>query len=119
MDQHGVPSDILKSTTEYNNYHNEQYAHHLATDLYQKKDIISATGCTTHLCDDEIHYKFKDVCYKPNTHIPIIEESAKLKIAESLVKKYKKQVIIQDIPAIISEVKKEYGTLFKYEISPK
>jgi nucleotide sugar dehydrogenase len=115
MDQRGVPSDILKATTEYNRYHNEQYALHLATDSPQKQSILSSVNCTTYICDDKVHYRFKDVCYKPNTHIPIIEESAKLKIAEVLVKKYKKPVVIQDIPAIISEVKKEYGSLFKYE----
>ena len=115
MDQHGVPSDILKATTEYNNYHNEQYAHHLATDSPQKQTVLSAVDCSTFIRDDKVVYRFKDVCYKPNTHIPIIEESAKLKIAEVLVKKYKKQVSIEDTPAIISEVKKEYGTLFQYE----
>jgi len=115
MDQHGVPSDILKATTEYNNYHNEQYAHHLATDSPQKQSVLSILNCMTFICDDKVHYRFKDVCYKPNTHIPIIEESAKLKIAEILVKKYKKPVVIQDTPAIISEVKKEYGSIFKYE----
>jgi len=115
MDQHGVPSDILKATNEYNNYHNEQNAHHLATDNPQKQSVLSTVNCMTFICDDKVHYRFKDVCYKPNTHIPIIEESAKLKIAEVLVKKYKKPVVIQDTPAIISEVKKEYGSLFKYE----
>jgi nucleotide sugar dehydrogenase len=115
MDQHGVPSDILKATTEYNNYHNEQYAHHLATATLQKQSVLSTVNCMTFICDDKVHYRFKDVCYKPNTHIPIIEESAKLKIAEVLVKKYKKPVVIQDTPAIISEVKKEYGSLFQYE----
>jgi len=119
MDQHNVPSAILQGTTEYNQYHNDQYAHHLATDLYQNPSILSIVGCTTHVKDDEIYYKITDVCYKPNTHIPIIEESAKLKIAENLVKKYKKRVLIQDSPAIISEVKKEYGTLFEYETIPK
>jgi UDPglucose 6-dehydrogenase len=116
MDQHNVPSAILQGTTEYNHYHNDQYAHHLATDVPQNPSILSIVGCTTHVKDDEIYYKITDVCYKPNTHIPIIEESAKLKIAENLVKKYKKRVLIQDSPAIISEVKKEYGTLFEYAI---
>lgn len=115
MDQHGVPSDILKATTEYNHYHNEQYAHHLATTTLHKQSILSSVNCSTFIRDDKVIYRFKDVCYKPNTHIPIIEESAKLKIAEILVKKYKKQVSIEDTPAIISEVKKEYGSLFQYE----
>jgi len=115
MDQHNVPSDILKATTEYNHYHNEQYAHHLATATLHKQSILSSVNCKTFIRDDKVVYQFKDVCYKPNTHIPIIEESAKLKIAEILVKKYKKQVSIEDTSAIISEVKKEYGSLFQYE----
>lgn len=115
MDQHNVPSTLLQATTEYNQYHNEQYAHHLATAIPQKKTVLSAVQCTTYVRDDTIYYRFTDVCYKPNIHLPIIEESAKLKIAEILAKKYKKPVVIQDTPAIIAEVKKEYGTLFQYE----
>ena len=114
MDQHNIPSNILQATTEYNQYHNEKYAHHLATDVPIKKEIISHVDCSTFVKDDTVHYRFKDVCYKPNTHIPIIEESAKLKIAEILTKKYKKPVVIQDIAPIIAEVKKEYGSLFQY-----
>ena len=53
--------------------------------------------------------------YKEGSKIPIIEESAKLKIAEYLANKNKK-VIIKDINDIIIEVKKEYGNLFSYEI---
>jgi hypothetical protein len=56
------------------------------------------------------------VCYKEDSTIPIIEESAKLKIAEQLVKTHKKQIIIKDTANIIAEVKKEYGTLFDYEV---
>jgi len=115
MDQHNVPSTLLQATTEYNQYHNEQYAYHLATAIPQKKAVLSAVQCTTYVRDDTIYYRFTDVCYKPNIHLPIIEESAKLKIAEILAKKYKKSVVIQDSPAIISEVKKEYGSLFQYE----
>jgi hypothetical protein len=37
-----------------------------------------------------------------------------LKIAELLVKKYNKMVIIRDVEQIINEVKKEYGRLFDY-----
>ena len=61
-------------------------------------------------------YIFSNVCYKDNSKIPIIEESAKLKIAEKLVKMHKKTVIIKDIEPIINEVKKEYGSLFFYQI---
>jgi hypothetical protein len=62
--------------------------------------------------DEPNVFKFKNVCYKPESKIPIIEESAKLKIAEILVRTYNKKVIIEDIPELIREVKKEYGNLF-------
>lgn len=118
MEQHNVPSTLLKATTEYNEYHNEKYAEHLASSSHIKKDILSQVDCSTFVKDDTVHYRFKDICYKPNTHIPIIEESAKLKIAEILVRKYNKPVVIQDYAHMISEVKKEYGTLFQYETAP-
>lgn len=112
MDQHDIPSNILKSTTEYNEYHNERYAEILLSDSPQKTEIKKALQCT----EDNNSFIFTDVCYKPNTHIPIIEESATLKVAEILVKKYKKRVVIRDIPSLIGEVKKEYGTVFEYDI---
>jgi hypothetical protein len=69
-------------------------------------------------CDstDDSHYVFSNVCYKDNSKIPIIEESAKLKIAERLVKHYSKSVTIKDVAPIINEVKKEFGSLFTYEL---
>jgi hypothetical protein len=69
-------------------------------------------------CDsrDDSHYIFSNVCYKDNSKIPIIEESAKLKIAERLVKHYNKSVTIKDVAPIINEVKKEFGSLFTYEL---
>jgi len=57
---------------------------------------------------------FENVCYKENSKIPIIEESAKLKIAYTIVKQGH-IVIIRDTEEIINEVKKEYGSLFQYE----
>jgi nucleotide sugar dehydrogenase len=118
MDQHGIPSQILQSTTEYNQEHNRRYAEQLIGTNNSLKDQVK-----TQLDCQEIYneggttgFIFSDVCYKPNVHIPIIEESAKLKIAEMLVKDHGRQVIIKDVPALISEVKKEYGNLFKYSI---
>ena len=99
MDQHGVPSNILEATTFYNEHHIERDAVKVLT-LNDKNEKI----------------EFTDVCYKPNTRIPIIEESAPLKIAEILAKKYNKKVVIKDVPELITEVRKEYGSLFEYEI---
>lgn len=94
MDQNSIFSDILKGTTEFNEWHCE----------YQTEKLLS-------LHQDE--YIFENVSYK-NCQIPIIEESAKLKIAKNLVKKGKR-VIIKDNDKIISEVKKEFGNIFTYK----
>ena len=117
MDQHNIPSQILEATTQYNQHHNKIYAKQLVSseNKSQKENLKSILNCTEHYDNGNTFFKFSDVCYKPNVHIPIIEESAKLKIAEILVKQYKKRVVIRDVDAIISEVKKEYGILFEYE----
>jgi nucleotide sugar dehydrogenase len=120
MDQHGIPSQILQSTTEYNQEHNRRYAEQLVGSNQKLKDYVKAQLDCKEIYNDSglCGFSFTDVCYKPNVHIPIIEESAKLKIAEILVKDYGRRVIIKDVAALISEVKKEYGNLFEYsEIS--
>lgn len=95
-DKYGIESDLLQGTINYNRFHYKYQAEQL---LKQNKDS----------------YIFTNVCYKEGSKIPIIEESAKLKIAEYLANKNKK-VIIKDINDIIIEVKKEYGNLFNYKI---
>jgi nucleotide sugar dehydrogenase len=96
VSQNGIVDDLLSATTKYNEYHIEYQANQL---LKEDKEI----------------YTFENVCYKENSIIPIIEESAKLKIANKLVK-YGKSVIISDVNDIINKVKKEYGNRFTYEI---
>ena len=99
MSQNNIQSDLLQATTQYNEEHI----------LFQTKQLlIQTTG--------ESSYTMTNVCYKENSKIPIIEESAKLKIAKTLVASGKK-VIIEDTEEIINEVKKEYGNLFEYKIS--
>lgn len=94
MDQNGINSQLLEATTNYNNEHI----------LFQAKQLI----------DHNLkRYCFEDVCYKENSTIPIIEESAKLKIANILYLN-EKRVIIKDTPEIIMEVRKEYGNIFEY-----
>jgi UDP-glucose 6-dehydrogenase len=95
MDQHNIPSNILKATTEYNETHIE----------FQAKQILQENQDKTIIIEN--------VCYKENSKIPIIEESAKLKIAVYL-KKQGRRIIIKDTDEIIREVKKEYGNLFEY-----
>jgi nucleotide sugar dehydrogenase len=109
MDQNQIPSNILKATTEYNEEHNRRYAEYLISDNpVLKQSAQQATGAV----ENDNAILFTNVCYKEGSQIPIIEESAKLKIAEALVKQYNKKVIIKDTPDIIREVKKEYGSLF-------
>jgi UDPglucose 6-dehydrogenase len=111
MDQNNIPSSILKATTEYNEEHNRRYAEYLASENpVLKKVAEEATGAV----EKDGAIVFNNVCYKEGSKIPLIEESAKLKIAEILVKEYKKHVTIKDTPEIIKEVKKEYGLLFSY-----
>ena len=67
------------------------------------------------LQENRDEYVIENICYKEDSKIPIIEESAKLKIAKNLVKAGKK-VIIKDESHMIDEVIKEYGNLFEYEL---
>ncbi len=96
MDQNNINSDILSSTTTYN----EEHIIFQAKQLHEKK------------LDK---YIIENICYKENSKIPIIEESAKLKIAKKL-KEWNNNVVIQDSEDLILEVKKEYGNLFEYNI---
>jgi len=117
IQQHELPADILQSTTEYNEYHNYILAENLmSSNKTLKQETMKMLNATEHHdLDKDTYFKISSVCYKPNSTIPIIEESAKLKIAEILVKQYKKPVLIEDTPAILQEVLKEYGSLFMYK----
>lgn len=118
MDQHSIQSNILKATTEYN----EEHIQFQTQQLLSKNSFVSdkmkklLTCSSSNNTDTEDHYTFNNVCYKDNSKIPIIEESAKLKIAELLAKKHNIKVTIRDVEPIVNEVKKEFGNLFKYEI---
>ena len=89
-----INNDIIMSVKEYNNIHNNLLAEKL-------------------LNENREEYLFEGVCYKEGAKIPIIEESAKLKIAEYLVKNGK-TATIKDNEDIINEVRKEYGNKFSY-----
>lgn len=94
--QTGINHDLLKATTEYNDYHVMFQAHQL---LKEKRDV----------------YIFENVCFKEYSKVPIIEESAKLKIAKYLTELGQK-VMIKDTRELIQEVKKEFGNIFMYSI---
>ena len=98
VEQSRVNGNLLKATTEYNEEHI----------LFQVKMLLDQ-GL------DE--YVIRDVCFKENSKVPIIEESAKLKIAKCLYESGKK-VIIEDEIGLINEVKKEFGNIFEYRILP-
>lgn len=101
MDQNNIESSLLTGTTKYNEEHI----------LFQTKQWIK------NQLELDAPFIIENVCYKENSIIPIIDESAKLKIARRLVQDFGKKVIIKDTEEIIQEVKKEYGILFDYEIS--
>lgn len=96
VEQNNINNELLLSTTKYNNLHSEF--------LTQKL-----------LDENKEEYVIENVCYKQDSKIPIIEESAKLQIAKRLVENGKK-VTIKDESQLINEVKKEYGNLFNYNI---
>ena len=92
VDQNNINNELLLSTTKYNQLHSQF--------LTQKL-----------LCENQEEYIIENVCYKEDSKIPIIEESAKLQIAKRLVEAGKK-VTIRDEIQLINEVKKEYGNIF-------
>lgn len=94
--QSKINNDILLATTKYNNLHSE-----FLTDKL--------------LNENKEEYIIENICYKENSKINIIEESAKLKIANNLVN-HGKRVYIKDEIQLINEVKKEYGNIFEYII---
>ena len=96
VDQNNINNELLLSTTKYNNLHSDFLTQKL---LDENKD----------------EYVIENVCYKEDSKIPIIEESAKLQIAKRLVENGKK-VTIKDEIQLINEVKKEYGNIFNYLI---
>tara|TARA_B110001454_G_C12711196_1_gene430789 strand:- start:787 stop:1899 length:1113 start_codon:yes stop_codon:yes gene_type:complete len=98
VDKMKINSDLLISTTTYNEEHVK-----FQTEQILKKNL------------DREKFTFTDICYKENSKIPIIEESAKLKIAANIAR-MGKNVTIKDEVQLINEVKKEYGNLFKYEV---
>jgi len=96
VEHNNINSDLLIATTKYNELHIEFMVEKL-------------------LKDNKDTYIFENICYKEDSKIPIIEESAKLKIAEKLFKKGK-QIIIKDEIQLVNEVKKTYGNIFEYVI---
>jgi UDPglucose 6-dehydrogenase len=93
LDQNSIQSSIIKATSDYNGFHID----------FQVKELLKM---------GKSEYIFENVSYKESS-IPLIEESAKLKIAKRLAKLGIK-VIIHESQEMIEQVKKEYGNLFQY-----
>ncbi len=98
LEKRGISSVLIKGTKAYNDAHIKYQANQIYKECQYK--MIS-------------NYVIEDICYKENSVIPIIEESAKLKIGMALLKMGLK-VTIKDVPHMIIEVRKEYGCLFEY-----
>ena len=94
LDTYELPSQLLGATSDYNNYHVQ----------FQAEQMLK---------DDKDVYEFRDVSYKHDSNIPIIEQSAKLKIAKYIASRGKRVVIHGD-KKIIVKVKEEYGNIFEY-----
>ena len=95
IDQTKINSDLLIATTLYNDLHID----------FQVKQMLDLNLDT---------YVIENVCFKKSSKIPLIEESARLKIAKKLVENGKK-VIIKDEIQLVEEVRKEFGNIFKYQ----
>lgn len=96
LKQNKIDNDLLLATSKYNEFHS----------IFLTQKLLN---------ENKMEYLIEDICYKENSKIPIIEESAKLKIAKRLVEAGKK-VTIKDELQLINEVKKEYGNIFNYII---
>jgi nucleotide sugar dehydrogenase len=98
LDKVHIQNTLLEATTQYNEWHTE-----FQTDQWLRELVQT----------NQQSVVIEGVCYKEGSKIPIIEESAKLKIATKLARCI--PVTIRDVPEIIEEVKKEHGNLFTYE----
>jgi UDPglucose 6-dehydrogenase len=96
VEQTHINSDLLKATTKYNEEHI----------IFQANQLLS---------ENKAEYIFENVCYKENSEIALIEESAKLKIAKKMAEEGRK-VTIKTNKETLEEIKKEYGNLFTLQI---
>jgi nucleotide sugar dehydrogenase len=94
----GIDGLVFKATDAYNKYHTQLQ---IQAALAENKD----------------DYVFTGVAYKPSTKVAIIEESQRLAIAAALAQAGRK-VTIRDFKDTVLEVRKEFGSLFQYEMIP-
>lgn len=90
----GIDAKISRATDEMNNMHViADFERYMAMD----KDV----------------YEFEGIAYKEPCNVPIIEESAKMKVAEMLAR-HGKKVILKDKPHILEVAIRDFGSLFEY-----
>jgi len=94
----GITPLVSKAADEYNAFHAD----------FMIKQLLA---------ENRESYVFESVTFKDNCPVPIIEESQKLLVAYSLAKNFHKRVIIKDRGIVVKNVKKEYGSIFEYEIT--
>lgn len=114
VDKCNINSDILSGTTKMNEEHVLYQANQLLNLSNMKNNINNINIKGIQYINDN-KYTIENVCYKEGVDIPLIEESAKLKIAKILVDNGK-TIIIKDNELTINEVRKEYGDMFQYHI---
>jgi nucleotide sugar dehydrogenase len=92
----GVDPLLFRATDSYNKYHTG----------VQMKDLLA---------EGKDDYVFTGIAYKSKTRVPIIEESQRLVLAAGLAQAGRK-VTVRDFRDTIVECRKEFGSLFSYEI---
>jgi len=92
----GIDALLFKATDSYNQYH-------------------TSVQLKAYIAEGKDDYVFTGVAYKASTKVPIIEESQRLAIAVGLANAGRK-VTIRDFKDTVQEVRKEYGSLFQYEV---
>jgi nucleotide sugar dehydrogenase len=95
----GIKPLLFSATDEYNATHTQLQIEQL-------------------LASPEREFEFEGIAYKPNTRVPIVEESQRLKIAVALARDGRRVTLV-DYAATLNEVKKEYGGLFIYRAKPE
>ena len=99
----GIPDGLLKETT----HSNEAHIGYQAQQIAASGKLSSSAGN---------RYVLRDVCYKPNLAVPMIDESARLRMGAALVAAGVK-VTVEDREDVIEEVRKEWGSRFSYSVS--
>lgn len=84
-----------------------------ATDEVNKRHTLFMAKKLIERNQDE--YIFRDVSYKPNSPVKILDESQKLAVAK-IVAEQGKKVIIIDCIDVINKLQNQYGDLFHYQV---